>query len=91
MGRLKRADAILEAFSRGNETPPGVDVDVIDIDRPLLEIRKRPEALEAEHPDPEADFHRPPFSDRWRRFGSATPHPPVVPDGASTPGVALIG
>lgn len=91
MGRLARAAAILEAFPRdGSETPPVADVEVIDVDRALLEIRKRLETLEAEHADEEVDFHRPPFPDRWRRFGSAAPHRPVAPEGASTPGVRTV-
>ena len=73
---------IVAAFSRdGSEPPPGADVEIINIDRALLEIRKR---LETEHPGQEVDFYTPPFSNRWGRSGSAVERG-VDPPGETVP------
>ena len=59
---------IVKGFARhwGEALP--TDGDDIAIDRTLLEIRAR---VEADHPDEEIDFYRPPFANRWRKSSDA--------------------
>ena len=67
--------AIVRAFAQEWSEPAPDDENEISSDRALLRIRRR---LEAEHPEEEVGFYRPPFSMIWQ-VGDTSP--PPSPDG----------